>query len=678
MRPDLNLEKYIGAFIEENKGKLFNELNYEITECEIISAIRQLKNKKAAGIDGILNEMLKASAIKIIKPLCKLFNVIFKSGFFPKNWRINTLTPLFKKGDPTSTDNYRGIAVSGNLSKLFLSILHRRLLNFATDHNLVPACQIGYKKNASTSDHILTMKNIIDRYIKRASRKYLYVCFVDFKKAFDTVWRKAMLFKLLKMGVDGNFFSILENMYSDVLYSVKLNGRLSEYISSNVGVKQGCVMSPLLFNLFLADLPDVFDKHCDPVSINDVTKLSCLMFADDLVLFSESESGLQRCLNQLQVYCDKWKLTINVNKTKVIIFNAGGHKISKFEFKIGSNAIEITQRYCYLGIEFSSSGSFKHACDILQEKAMKAFFKLKQINPRNNALLTIKLFDALVTPIATYASQVWGLTFTEKIETTDFKSLCDNAPVEKINIKLCKYILGVNKYSVNIAVKGELGRFPLMINIINQSLKYSERVFSLDNSSIVKLSCADSGVYSWSHQIQAIKSKFHCPAKLNMMRNEYRYQWLKHLRSESESGRNGKLRTYSKFKSQFTMENYIIQFPLPLRRNFTKLRISAHRLAIETGRHTKPKTPIEQRLCVECNNIEDEWHCLFVCHKYDTERKLLYDSLNSISSIDLSAPSDNLFKLLMSGNNGDIEFYKAMCIFTNECFKNNPHDGLVS
>ena len=359
--------------------------------------------------------MLKVSEKQIIKPLCVLFNRIFSSGFFPKLWRINTLSPLYKKGDPTSTDNYRGIAVASNLGKLFLSVLHRRLLNFSNTHSLVPACQIGFKKNANTSDHILTLKNIIDRYIKRVTRKYLYVCFVDFKKAFDTVWRKAMLFKLLQMGVDGHFFNILENMYSDVLYCVKLNGRLSDVklngrlsdcISSNVGVKQGCVLSPLLFNLFLADLPDIFDTECDPVSLNGTSKLNCLMFADDLVLLSESAAGLQNCLNHLSIYCDKWNLTISVKKTKVVIFNAGGHKISRIKFKIGNDLVDITQTYCYLGILFSSSGSFKPACTMLYDKAMKAFFKLKQLDPRNDALLTMKLFDVLVK---VYMNQSWRL-----------------------------------------------------------------------------------------------------------------------------------------------------------------------------------------------------------------------------------------------------------------------------
>ena len=88
------------------------------------------------------------------------------------------------------------------------------------------------------------------------------------------------------------------------------------------------------------------------------------MFADDLVLISQSAEGLQNCLNKLQSYCDKWCLTVNTDKTKVVIFNKGGHKISKYRFVLNNSTIEIVQKYCYLGIIFSSTGSFSNACFI--------------------------------------------------------------------------------------------------------------------------------------------------------------------------------------------------------------------------------------------------------------------------------------------------------------------------
>ena len=311
-------------YISENINTVFNELNFKITDIEIIKAIQNLNINKASGVDGILNEMLKATITIITPHLNRVFNQILSYGKFPDVWRVNTLTPLHKKGSILQTENYRGIAVGSNLSKLFCSVLHRRLIEFADSHNLIPLNQIGYKKKTRTVDHILTLKHIIDKHIFKLPRKYLFVCFVDFKSAFDTVWRKALMYKLLTYGVAGNFLSVLRSIYEDVSYCVKLNGRLTPNITSNVGVKQGCVLSPTLFNLFLVDLPEIFDEHCDPVDNFDA-KLNCLMFADDIVLISQTAEGLQNCINRLHTYTNKWQLMLNTKKTKVVIFNKGGH-----------------------------------------------------------------------------------------------------------------------------------------------------------------------------------------------------------------------------------------------------------------------------------------------------------------------------------------------------------------
>ena len=126
-----------------------------------------------------------------------------------------------------------------------------------------------------------------------------------------------------------------------------------EPFDSQVGVKQGCVMSPLLFNLYLSDFPDIFDSTCEPDKINN-TSVNCLMFADDIVIMSESAQGLQNCLDKVSTYCNLWGLTVNIKKTNVIIFNKGCHKISRFKFFLGENEVSIVNQYSDLGVIFSS------------------------------------------------------------------------------------------------------------------------------------------------------------------------------------------------------------------------------------------------------------------------------------------------------------------------------------
>ena len=565
----------------------------------------------------------------------------------------------------------------------------------------MPNCQLGYKKKASTADHILTLKNIIDKYILRSSRTFLFACFVDFKSAFDTVWRRALIYKLVKLGITGKFIDIIENMYSSVFYCVKLNGCISEKIPSNVGVKQGCVLSPLLFNLYLHDLTSIFDPTCDPISLYDI-KLSCLMFADDLVILSESAKGLQNALDKLYEYCSQWGLTVNTNKTKVLIFNRGGYPLSQYNFKLNGSDIEIVLSYCYLGIIFSASGCFKKACEALTSKALKAFYKFKQIHPNNNVPLALKLFDTLVTPIATYGGAIWGVLCTGKNFDVYDLNLYDKAPLEKLNLKLCKYLLGVNKFSVNHAVRGELGRYPMLINVLDMSVKFKKRVLILSNDNLVKKSCldlnasfCDKNLYeqsakksSWLSRIDHLSRIGLCDQTKPLLQNIYSCLWNDLMSNQTC---DNKLRTYAKFKKEFELENYIITVPFSKRRMFTKLRISSHQLAIEKGRHMRVPQDDNikcnfcahvknscicnrfkyNRICRFCEVVEDENHFMLQCPIYNQTRKELFDNIREIFTF--NPIDEHCFINLMNYSNGDTELALLICDYVNNCFHLRQH-----
>ena len=147
-------------------------------------------------------------------------------------------------------------------------------------------------------------------------------------------------------------------MYQDCQYIIKNNGLFSKPINSSIGVKQGCNLSPLLFNIFINDIHDIFNSSCDPLDI-DSLKLSSLSFADDLVILSETPGGLQNSLDALNKYCENWGLVVNASKTKVVTFNKPfNKKIRNQHFTIGTNQIEVQNSYCYLGIEISNTGNF--------------------------------------------------------------------------------------------------------------------------------------------------------------------------------------------------------------------------------------------------------------------------------------------------------------------------------
>ena len=140
---------------------------------------------------------------------------------------------------------------------------------------------------------------------------------------------------------------------------IKLEQGLTQPFKTTAGVKQGCVLSPILFNLFINKLPSVYDQQCDPVSIQG-QPLNCLMFADDCVVLSKSITGLQRSINKTVSHFKGLGLSINVKKTKVMIFNSRGFKPEKFphlSFKIEESPLEIADSYTYLGLIFKPSGS---------------------------------------------------------------------------------------------------------------------------------------------------------------------------------------------------------------------------------------------------------------------------------------------------------------------------------
>ena len=195
-------------------------------------------------------------------------------------------------------------------------------------------------------------------------------------------------------------------------------------------------------------------------------------------------------------------------------------------------------------------------------------------------------------------------------------------------------------------------------------------MFSLNDESLVKQSCLDYNVReyekSWMSVMYKIQKLFGNTDMVKAgMQKLYHIRWEALLRN---SDTDSKLRSYSKFKKYFKMENYVLQFPLSLRQNLTKLRISAHTLAIETGRYVLPsKIPVEKRKCFHCGQIEDEFHMIFCCDLYTDERLYLEKTLHDSTFLSL-LPTDEMFCTLISCLNGDYEIGKAMCEFINSCF----------
>ena len=316
------------------------------------------------------------------------------------------------------------------------------------------------------------IRTLIEKYTKDKCGK-LFACFIDFRKAFDTVIHDIMLYKLLKNGIAGNFYNVIKNMYVDKNLSVKMQDGFTQSFMSTIGVRQGDTLSPDLFKIFINDLPDIFDISCHGVDIGTY-HLNCLLYADDVILLSQSGVGLQNCLKKLENYCADWCLNVNLDKTKVLVFNKAG-KLYKHEFKFNGKTVESVREYKYLGVTFCISGSFSVASSELYKKALKCLFKLKSIfgSSYPNSSVAFHIFDHTIKPILTYGCEIWS-SMSKSVRSAGniLDSLYQNMHGEKLHTKFCKYILGVHSKASNLACVGEVGRFPIYIDFCNNILKY--------------------------------------------------------------------------------------------------------------------------------------------------------------------------------------------------------------
>ncbi|XP_063691187.1 uncharacterized protein LOC134823582 [Bolinopsis microptera] len=231
--------------------ELVDELNREFTLQEIKDATKKLKNNKSVSDDLISNEMLKNSNEKLQLVVVKLFNSCLQHGTYP--WNNSITTPLHKKGDRQNPDNYRAITIGSCLGKLFSNLLLKRLIEFRERACPDRPYQLGFRSGAQCNDHILTLNTIIEKYAKK-EKKRLFACFVDYRKAFDSVCREALLFKLSNMGIAGKFFECISHMYNNSSTRVKLIQKLSAAIDVTIGTEQGHPMSPELFKLYIHEL----------------------------------------------------------------------------------------------------------------------------------------------------------------------------------------------------------------------------------------------------------------------------------------------------------------------------------------------------------------------------------------------------------------------------------------
>ena len=284
-----------------------------IDDDELQKASTNLKTGKSCGLDQIANEMILC-VFEVCPHIFKnLFNSLLTYGVFPDMWTKSMIVPIFKKGDKSDPTNYRGIALLSCLGKFFNLIINSSLTEFAKTNGIFQPERFGFIKGNRTSDNLAVLHSLVDHYCFKHRTK-LYVSFIDFEKAYDKINRQVLLSKINKLGVQGNLYNIIESMYQNNQSCIRIGNKKTDFFQVNNGVKQGCVLSPTLFNIFLSDLPAIFrNPNSKPASLGETT-IGSFFWADDIAIISESKEGLQNSLDNLQSYCQSNKIRKNVKK----------------------------------------------------------------------------------------------------------------------------------------------------------------------------------------------------------------------------------------------------------------------------------------------------------------------------------------------------------------------------
>ena len=644
-------------------------LDSPITQSEIYDAINGLKIGKSPGVDNILAEFIKSSKTFIMPFLAILFNNLFENGTFPDTWSTAIIVPLHKKGDINNPDNYRGISLLSILSKLYTSILNNRITQWATLMDKISETQAGFREGYSTIDHIFTLNALIEKCLCK-KRKKLYVAFIDFKKAFDSIDRFKLWNLLSSYGLGGKMMQALKGIYSSVKSCVRCNSHLTDFFDCPYGLKQGCMLSPILFSLFINELSlEIAQNGKHGIQLfPDMFEIMMLLFADDVILVSDTKCGLQSQLNILSLYSDKWGLSVNLDKSDIVVFRRGGRLKNTDEWFFKGMKLNIVNSYKYLGFLFTCNVGLGRSLSDLSLRGKKALLEFKS-NLKNIGLVSpdvfFKIFDSQIQSILLYASEMWGYK----------KYDC----IEKIHLSACKYYLSVGSQTPNAIVYGECGRFPIFINSATRCINYWIKLTTMHNGRIPRkayemlLNLDNLGYDTWASKIRCLLFSYGFGFVWMSQMVGNRVSFIRTFKTRlvdifkqgwrSDLDNSSRYVLYREFKSLLNPEKYLFEIvDYKLRKHLVKFRAGLLRLMYNEGRWSK--TNINLRICPICNGgIEDEYHFILICPQYeDLRRKYL--------PTDLTISLFYFNKLLMTNNPHTL---KMLCLYIFHSYQRRLH-----
>lgn len=465
IQSDTVIDNYIKEKLEANSSLCMEPISIQ----EMSSYVRFLKDK-APGHDKITNGLLKKMNSKYLLELMEIYNQSIFTGYFPLQWKHGNIVPIYKFPKPKNDINsYRPITLLSCLGKLLERIVQKRLEYYLESRQVLSPSQHGFRPGRSTEDILIRLSNKIDKAL--INKEICGVVYIDLKGAFDSVWRSGLIFKMAKAGITGGWLRWFKNYLTDRKSNVLLNGTCSYTADSTLGVPQGGVLSPTMFNIMLYDIPDVdgVDKY---------------IYADDIT-FSVTgrdikyvENKLQQYCNEFRSWCDRWKFNISVEKTKGQVFTRKRDK--NLRIKIFEREIEFIKEQKILGIIFDAPLlTFTPHINHIKADSIGRVNIMKAISSKTYGAsreILENFYSAYILSKITYGSLIFS-----HLQDSAFNKL------EVIQNSCLRQILGARKTTPVLSLQAECNLPPLKLKIRYMAARRIIKISFREESDLTKL-----------------------------------------------------------------------------------------------------------------------------------------------------------------------------------------------
>jgi hypothetical protein len=393
-----------------------------ILRSEIESAINRLKADKSPGTDEIPGELLKHGGDSIIDQYHCICNNIWQKESIPEEWTKSIIVTMPKKGDISRCENHRTISLINHGSKILLEVIRSRMKPYV--EAILAEEQAGFRAGRSTVEQVFALKLLIQHRLEKKDGK-VFCVFIDYKKAFDRIWHEGLFAVLQQYGVPPKLISIIKDLYAKAKSCVRVDNEFTDWFLTTIGVRQGCLLSPDLFNFFLENILAEAFEECEHLGVNvDGYKLKDLRFADDIALIANTEGDLQTLLNQVHEASKRYGMEISIPKTKVMVFT--NEDQVKANISIEETTLEQVDQFKYLGVTLTPSNDSSSEIKNRLMLASVVLGKLQRVwKDKDISLRTkLRLVKALVNPVLLYGSEAWTIKKADEKKLQAFEMRC--------------------------------------------------------------------------------------------------------------------------------------------------------------------------------------------------------------------------------------------------------------